>query len=113
MRASAREGARILGTNHRTLPELATFANGVMARYLDGNDVYPGGGGHPSDVIAPMLALADTFARSGLATVGAIALGYDVHYALFPRSRLRQGVGPSVLYRRRHGRGGGKTPRLE
>ena len=42
-------GARILGTAHRTLPELAAFANGVMARYLDGNDAYPGGGGHPSD----------------------------------------------------------------
>src|SRR5262245_13325121 len=51
-RADANPGARVLGTQHRTLPELATFANGVMARYLDGNDVYPGGGGHPSDVIS-------------------------------------------------------------
>ena len=88
MRVSAREGARILGTNHRTLPEFATFANGVMARYLDGNDAYPGGGGHPSDVIAPMLALADTFGCGGLATTGAIALGYDVHYALFHALRV-------------------------
>src|SRR3954463_4388073 len=38
-------GATVLGTAHRTLPELATFANGVMIRYLDGNDTYPGGGG--------------------------------------------------------------------
>lgn len=88
MRVSADEGARILGTNHRTLPELATFANGVMARYLDGNDAYPGGGGHPSDVITPMLALADAFGCSGLATIGAIALGYDVHYALFHALRV-------------------------
>jgi 2-methylcitrate dehydratase len=88
MRVSVSEGARILGTNHRTLPEFATFANGVMARYLDGNDTYPGGGGHPSDVIAPILALADTFGYGGFATIGAIALGYDVHYALFHALRV-------------------------
>jgi 2-methylcitrate dehydratase len=88
MRVSTREGARILGTDHRTLPELATFANGVMARYLDGNDVFPGGGGHPSDVIAPLLALADASGYSGLATISAIALGYDVHYALFQALRV-------------------------
>jgi len=87
-RVWAREGARILGTDQRTLPELATFANGVMARYLDGNDVFPGGGGHPSDVIAPMLALADTFGCGGSAAIGAIALGYDVHYALFHALRV-------------------------
>src|SRR5688572_26548560 len=44
-------GAYILGTTTRTLPELAAYANGVMVRYLDGNDAYPGGGGHPSDMI--------------------------------------------------------------
>jgi 2-methylcitrate dehydratase len=59
-----------------------------MARYLDGNDVYPGGGGHPSDVIAPMLALADTFKYDGRSVIGAIALGYDVHYALFRALRV-------------------------
>src|SRR3954466_11897744 len=88
MRVSASEGARLLGTDHRTLPELATFANCVMARYLDGNDVFPGGGGHPSDVIAPLLALADASGYSGLATISAIALGYDVHYALFQALRI-------------------------
>src|SRR5580658_8473842 len=36
-------GARVIGTGQRALPELAAFANGVMARYLDGNDVFPGG----------------------------------------------------------------------
>src|SRR5690606_5444654 len=49
-------GASVLGTTHRTLPELAAFANGVMIRYLDGNDTFPGGGGHPSDVMAAVLA---------------------------------------------------------
>jgi 2-methylcitrate dehydratase len=55
LRVQVPEGARVLGTAQRALPELATFANGVMARYLDGNDVFPGGGGHPSDVIPAVL----------------------------------------------------------
>src|SRR5688572_11712174 len=54
-RVSVPAGARILGTRHRTLPELAAFATGVMSRYLDGNDTFPHGG-HPSDVIAAVLA---------------------------------------------------------
>ena len=87
-RVDAPDGARILGTQHRTLPELATFANGVMARYLDGNDVYPGGGGHPSDVISAVLALADSAAIGGRPALNAIALGYDVHYALFHGLRI-------------------------
>jgi len=44
VRAFSEPGARIVGMAHRTLPELATFANGVMGRYLDGNDTFPGGG---------------------------------------------------------------------
>ena len=57
-RVSVPTGARILGTPHRTLPELAAFANSTMARYFDGNDVYPGGGGHPSDMMGGILAVA-------------------------------------------------------
>src|SRR5688572_33282000 len=52
LRTTASPGATVLGTENRTLPELAAFANGVMTRYLDANDTYPGGGGHPSDCIA-------------------------------------------------------------
>src|SRR4051812_15848616 len=59
LRASMSSGARIFGTTHRTLPELAAFANGTMARYLDANDYFVGGGGHPSNTIAAVLAAAD------------------------------------------------------
>ena len=31
-------GATVIGTGARTTPDLAAFANGVMVRYLDGND---------------------------------------------------------------------------
>ena len=67
-------GPRVIGTAHRTLPELAAFANGVMARYLDGNDAYPGGGGHPSDVIAAVLAAADMVRADGRSVIAAIAV---------------------------------------
>ena len=59
-----------------------------MARYLDGNDAFPGGGGHPSDVIAAIFGLADTFGCSGGATIAAISIGYDVHCALFHALRV-------------------------
>src|SRR5687768_17187849 len=49
-RINLASGACVIGTAHRTLPELAAFANGVMVRYLDANDGFSGGG-HPSDAI--------------------------------------------------------------
>ncbi len=33
-------GSTIFGTGNRTSPELATFANGILFRYLDYNDTY-------------------------------------------------------------------------
>src|SRR5690242_9475686 len=42
--------ATVIGTSHKTSPEMAAFANGVLFRYLDYNDTYlskePA---HPSD----------------------------------------------------------------
>ncbi|MCC6531195.1 MAG: MmgE/PrpD family protein [Burkholderiales bacterium] len=91
-------GARILGGAQRTLPELAAFANGVMIRYLDGNDTLPGGGGHPSDVIAPMLAVAEAARAGGKALVAAIALAYEVYYAFFRSVCMRDHGMDHVLY---------------
>src|SRR4051812_24194724 len=38
MRAMQPNGAHIIGTGHRTLPELAAFANSVASRFIEGND---------------------------------------------------------------------------
>ncbi len=76
-------GASILGTGRRALAELACFANGVAARCMDGNDCYPGGGGHPSGVIAPVLAASQIAGADGRAMIAAIVIGYDVHYRLW------------------------------
>lgn len=97
-RVQADPGARILGTRHSTLPELAAFANGVMARYLDGNDTFPGGGGHPSDVIAPMLAMADASGSDGRSLITAIVLAYEVYAAMFKGFCMRDRGMDHVLY---------------
>src|SRR5579862_3042169 len=78
--AETARGATVLGTGRRAVPELACFANGVAARCLDGNDCYPGGGGHPSGVIAPVLAAAEIAGADGRTVIAAIVIGYDVHY---------------------------------
>lgn len=88
-RTSVTPGARIIGTSHRTLPELAAFANGAMVRYFDGNDVYPGGGGHPSDMLAAILAAADMKGADGKAIITATALAYEVYYALWQATHMR------------------------
>jgi 2-methylcitrate dehydratase len=98
MRVSLPAGARIIGTGHRTLPELAAFANGVMVRYLDSNDAYPGGGGHPSDTIPAILALADANGADGQTIVTAIALAYEIYYALWAATSLRDKGMDNVFY---------------
>src|SRR5260370_22515819 len=84
LRADVPQGARILGTGRRALPELAAFANGVMTRYLDGNDCLPGGGGHPSGVIAPVLAAAQIAGAGGRDVVAPRPGGSPLHPALPP-----------------------------
>ncbi|MGH8056473.1 MAG: MmgE/PrpD family protein [Candidatus Entotheonellia bacterium] len=71
--------SRILGTKEASAPDMSGFANGVMVRYLDCNDSYfSPGGGHPSDMIPAVLALADPLGRDGRTVITAIALAYEV-----------------------------------
>jgi 2-methylcitrate dehydratase len=72
--------ATVMVSGERTSPDLATFANGVMIRYLDFNDGYTSTGesGHPSDSIAPVLTLAEWKKRNGKEAIGATVLAYEV-----------------------------------
>ena len=71
--------ARILGTATNSSPDMAGFANGTMIRYLDYNDSYfSPGGGHPSDMIAAVLALADPIHGDGRAIITSIVVAYEV-----------------------------------
>jgi 2-methylcitrate dehydratase len=50
----------IIGSGLTSSPDLATFANGVMIRYLDYNDGYTSKeSGHPSDSIAAVLSATE------------------------------------------------------
>jgi len=71
--------SRILGTKYDSAPDMAGFANGVMVRYLDCNDSYfSPGGGHPSDMIPAVLAMADPVGCDGQTVITAIVLAYEV-----------------------------------
>jgi 2-methylcitrate dehydratase len=78
-RVRSSQPSRVLGTREDSAPDLAGFANGVMVRYLDCNDSYfSPGGGHPSDMIPAVLAMADPLGCDGRTVITAIALAYEV-----------------------------------
>ena len=71
--------SRLVGTNDNSAPDMAGFANGVMVRYLDCNDSYfSPGGGHPSDMIPAILAMADPLGCDGQTVITAITVAYEV-----------------------------------
>ncbi len=75
--------ATVIGTNRRTTPDLATFANGAAFRYYDLNDSYVGGlAGHPSDHIAACLAVAESERASAAELITAIVLAYEINCRL-------------------------------
>jgi 2-methylcitrate dehydratase len=69
----------VLISGQRTSPDLAAFANGVMIRYLDFNDTYTGSiTCHPSDLLAPVLAVVDARNGNGKDVILGMVLGYEV-----------------------------------
>src|SRR3954469_6298025 len=72
--------ATVIGSGQRSSLDMATFANGVMLRFLDFNDGYTSTGesGHPSDSIAAVLTVADALGRSGQDVITATVLAYEV-----------------------------------
>lgn len=75
-------GATIVGTRIVTTPDLAAFANATTARYVEMNDVHhwPGSsGGHPSDVLTPVLGIAEHVHASGTALLNAVVLAYEIY----------------------------------
>jgi 2-methylcitrate dehydratase len=75
--------ATVIGTNRRTSPDLAAFANGAAFRFLDFNDTYVGRfAAHPSDNIAACLAVAEAERSSAQDALTSIALAYEVNCRL-------------------------------
>ena len=78
----SKDGATIIGTRMKTTPDMAAFVNSTASRYMDVNDFYrwPGSGpGHPSDVIAPVLAAAEYAKADGRNFVVGIVLAYEAY----------------------------------
>lgn len=82
-RAQGDPAASVWGAGSTSTPECAAFANGVMLRLMDISDTYLGKArGHPSDVSAGVLAIAESVHASGRDTLAATVLAYDVYCSL-------------------------------
>ena len=91
--------ANVWGTSHHTTPDLAAFANGTMVRFLDYNDTYlslePA---HPSDNIAPAVAVAQTAGKAGKDMILAAVIGYEIQCRFCDAASLRAGGWDHVTY---------------
>ena len=88
------DGATIAGTALKTTPDMAAFVNGTTARYVELNDVYhwPGSaGGHPSDVLMPVLGVAEHARAGGRDFIAAVVLAYEIYL------RLSDAIGRSAF----------------
>src|SRR3989441_8695377 len=96
---SAKQGATIVGTNHKAPPDWAAFANGCCIRYFDYNDTYlskePA---HPSDNLSAALAAAESVSASGRELITAIALAYEVQCRFCDAASIRARGWDHVTY---------------
>lgn len=92
-------GAGLLGSKHRTTPDLAAFANGALVRYLDFNDTYlskePA---HPSDNIPAALAVGQVAGAEMKSIIAAIAVGYELQCRCCDAASLRAHGWDHVYY---------------
>jgi 2-methylcitrate dehydratase len=91
--------ATVIGTAHRSSPELAAFSNGVHFRYLDYNDTYlskePA---HPSDNLAAVLAVAEPARAHGRDIITAAVLAYEIQCRLCDAASIRARGWDHVTY---------------
>ena len=82
----------VLISGQKTSPDLAAFANGVMIRYLDFNDTYAGSPTcHPSDLLAPVLAVVHARNGSGKDVILGTVLAYEVLCGLIDTGSKERG----------------------
>ncbi|MFC1982159.1 MmgE/PrpD family protein, partial [Chloroflexota bacterium] len=70
------EEATVFGSGLRTSAPNATIVNSFMVRYLDYNDL--GGGGHNSDAISSILAVAEREKASGRDFLTSLVISYEL-----------------------------------
>ena len=76
-------GSTVIGTDHRSSPEMAAFANSAMVRFLDCNDTYHSlDSGHPSDQVPGVLAAAEMAGADGKTVIAATVAAYEIYCRL-------------------------------
>jgi 2-methylcitrate dehydratase len=94
-----KNGATIIGSGKKVTSDLAAFANGTAVRYLDYNDTYLSVEPlHPSDVIAPLLALAEERGISPKRLISAIAVAYEIGVIFCDEASLKSNGWDHVNY---------------
>ena len=87
---SSSQPCTIIGNGQTSSPDLATFANGVMIRYLDYNDGYTSQeSGHPSDSIAAVLSATEMAGLGGRRAITATVAAYEAFCRLGDAATLR------------------------
>ena len=98
LRVSGNPSASVLGGG-TTSPEWATFVNGLLIRYLDFNDTYlskePA---HPSDNLAPVLAVGEAVGAKGKDLITAAVLAYEIQCRFCDAASLRKHGVDHVTY---------------
>lgn len=85
--APQRYSGRILGYGERSTAEAAAFVNTAMIRNLDFNDQYPGG--HPSDCLGALLAIAESAQADGRRLLSSMVVAYEIFVRLSDATGLR------------------------
>lgn len=97
-RVQSTPGATLLGGG-RSSVEWATFVNGLLIRYLDYNDTYlslePA---HPSDNLAPVLAVGESVGARGKDLLLAAILAYEIQCRFCDAASLRKHGVDHVTY---------------
>src|SRR5699024_4999868 len=92
-------GATIIGTDRKAHVDVATLANGTAIRYLDFNDTYlsvePQ---HPSDTIAPLLALAEARNVSTKDLITSVVVAYEIGVTFCDEASLKNNGWDHVNY---------------
>ena len=87
---SSTQACTVIGSGQTSSPDLATFANGVMIRYLDYNDGYTSKeSGHPSDSIAAVLATTEMAGLGGRRAITATIVAYETFCRLGDAATLK------------------------
>jgi len=93
------QGSTLFGTRKKTIPDLASFVNGVMVRYFDYNDTYlskePA---HPSDNIGPCFSVAESERATGKDLLLSIILAYEIQCRLCDAADIRHRGWDHVCY---------------